>query len=72
MALQVCAFANATCGSFVAITQTGYLQVSVQNTGYIASSYTVEVQVPFQHEPRLEHLLLLGLSIISQPPDCNC
>ena len=40
--LQVCAFANATCGSFVAVTQTGYLQVSVQNTCYIASSYTLE------------------------------
>lgn len=41
--VQVCAFANATCGSFVAITQTGYLQLSIQNTGYIASGYTVEV-----------------------------
>ncbi|KAK9858858.1 hypothetical protein WJX84_008886 [Apatococcus fuscideae] len=42
LAGRVCAFANATCGSFVAITQTGYLQVSVQNAGYIASSYTLE------------------------------
>ena len=39
----MCTFNNATCGGFTALNQHGYLFVIVRNSGYIASSYTVQV-----------------------------
>ena len=39
----LCSFDNATCGSFTALNQRGYVNVLFQNTGYIDASYTVEV-----------------------------
>jgi hypothetical protein len=50
---QVCQFGNVTCGGFTALNDRGYLQVSLQNAGAIAASFTVTVrptswQVPAQ------------------------
>ena len=42
-ALQVCQYADVSCGSFTAGNQHGYLQVDVANTGCIPASYTVTV-----------------------------
>ena len=42
-ALQVCQYADVSCGGFTAGNQHGYLQVDVANTGYIPASYTVTV-----------------------------
>ncbi|KAK9799370.1 hypothetical protein WJX73_004741 [Symbiochloris irregularis] len=39
----LCTFNNASCGSFVALNQHGYVHVVFQNTGYIDASYTVEL-----------------------------
>lgn len=44
MRAQVCQFNNATCGSFQALTQRGYLTATVKNTGAISGGYFVEVQ----------------------------
>ncbi len=43
-AAQVCQYADVKCGGFVALSDKGYLQVDVRNTGYIASSYYVTVR----------------------------
>lgn len=43
MHVQVCRFANATCGEFEALQDRGYLQTAIRNTGYIPSSYTLSV-----------------------------
>jgi hypothetical protein len=43
LAVQVCQFNNASCGSFQALTQRGYLITTVQNTGSIAANYYVSV-----------------------------
>ena len=40
---QVCQFNNATCGSFQALAQRGYLWTTVMNTGTITGAYYVEV-----------------------------
>eukprot|EP00210_Caulerpa_lentillifera_P005322 g5085.t1 len=39
----VCAFNNASCGAFESLSDRGYLHVEIQNTGYIASEYTITV-----------------------------
>ena len=43
MCLQVCQYGNGTCGSFEALTQRGYLNTDIANTGYVNASYTVTV-----------------------------
>ena len=40
---QVCQFNNATCGSFQALAQRGYLWTTIMNTGTITGAYYVEV-----------------------------
>ncbi len=40
---QVCQFNNATCGSFQALAQRGYLWTTIMNTGAITGAYYVEV-----------------------------
>ena len=40
----MCQFGNATCGGFTALNDRGYLQVSLQNSGALASSFTVTVR----------------------------
>ena len=61
----LCSFNNATCGSFTALNQHGYLHVVIQNTGYIASSYTAEVcNLPTS---RAIALLLRGRFIMGCP-----
>ena len=41
--MQVCQFNNATCGTFQALTQRGYLNVNVQNIGTISADYQLTV-----------------------------
>ena len=41
--MQVCQFNNATCGTFQALTQRGYMSVVVQNTGTLAADYQLQV-----------------------------
>ena len=48
LSAQVCAFANASCGSFQALTQRGYLRANIQNTGTVPADFTVSVSAPFQ------------------------
>lgn len=43
LSAQVCQFNNATCGSFQALTQRGYLTATVQNAGSIAATFIVSV-----------------------------
>ena len=43
MPVQVCTFATVSCGGFEALTDTGYLQVAVENTGYISADYLLTV-----------------------------
>lgn len=51
----MCQYGNATCGSFEALTQQGYLITDIANTGYVNASYTVTVRSAYCH-------LLLGVS----------
>ena len=44
VAARLCAFHNATCGGFQALTQHGYLSAQIQNTGSIAADYTISVR----------------------------
>jgi hypothetical protein len=44
LSAQVCQFNNATCGSFQALTQRGYLTATVQNAGSIAAAFIVSVR----------------------------
>ena len=46
--LQVCRFNNASCGTFQALTQIGYLYTTVQNVGTLSADYqlTVSGQLP--------------------------
>ena len=46
LAAQVCAFANATCGSFQALTARGYLSATVLNAGSVAAAFTVTARAP--------------------------
>ncbi len=46
---QVCQYGNATCGSFEALTQQGYLITDIANTGYVNASYTVTVRSIHDH-----------------------
>lgn len=39
----MCQFAEATCGGFTALSQSGYLHATVSNEGVIASAYTLSV-----------------------------
>lgn len=41
--LQVCNFNSATCGSFQALTQRGYLTANIQNKGFANADYLVTV-----------------------------
>ena len=41
--MQVCQFNNVSCGTFQAVTQTGYLTVLCQNVGAIAADYQLQV-----------------------------
>ena len=43
---QICAFANASCGSLTALQQTGYLLAAVQNAGTLSSDFTIVVRQP--------------------------
>ena len=45
VAVQVCRYGNATCGSFEALTQRGYLITDVANIGYVDASYTITVSL---------------------------
>ena len=47
--VQVCQFSNATCGTFQALTQHGYMSVSVQNIGTLAADYQLQVITVYQH-----------------------
>lgn len=40
---QVCRYANVTCGGFEAMTDVGYLNIEVENVGYLDADYTVTV-----------------------------
>ena len=44
LSAQLCAFANASCGSLTALQQTGYLQAAVGNAGMLPSDFTVVVR----------------------------
>ena len=46
LSARVCAFANATCGSFQALTARGYLSATVANAGSVAADFTVTVRAP--------------------------
>lgn len=74
---QVCQFNNATCGSFQALTQRGYLTATVQNAGSIAAAFIVSVRhasVSFRMTLRLtserEKTRPVGASIPSWV--CHC
>ena len=43
--MQVCQFNNATCGTFQALSQRGYLNVNVQNIGTISADYQLTVLI---------------------------
>ena len=45
----MCRFGNITCGGFTALNDRGYLQVSLQNAGAIAASFTVTVRSKLPH-----------------------
>ena len=44
LSAQVCTFDNATCGSFTALNQRGYLTVQVRNIGFAAAAFTTEAR----------------------------
>ena len=44
LSAQLCAFANASCGSLAALQQTGYLRAAVGNAGTLPSDFTVVVR----------------------------
>lgn len=46
LSAQLCAFANASCGSLTALQQTGYLRAAVSNAGPLPSDFTVVVRWP--------------------------
>lgn len=43
LSARVCQFNNATCGSFQALTQRGYLTATLQNAGSVAATFIVSV-----------------------------
>lgn len=63
--LQVCQFANVSCGGFQALADRGYMQVDVRNAGYIASSYTVSVHLALAEKYLLQYAICNMLFCVS-------
>lgn len=49
-ALQVCQFNNASCGTFQALSQRGYMNVNTQNSGTLTADYQLTVRLLTQPE----------------------
>lgn len=56
LSAQVCQFNNASCGSFQALTQRGYLTATLQNTGSLAASFTISVRTCGGRRPGVRFL----------------
>lgn len=49
LSAQVCAYANATCGSFQALTARGYLSATILNAGSVNAAFTVMARPARMH-----------------------
>ena len=75
--MQVCRFNNASCGTFEALTQTGYLYTTVENVGTLSATYqlTVSARLPLLNAPAQEAsgpVLQFRVHIVTQGcPACH-